>query len=72
MSKEWRNPYRLNFATLWSELEAIKKRISKLENKGDTYDVLFEIRNLTELDSLTKTIRDEMTKYGIVCVGGKT
>ena len=68
MIDEKKPPVRLRFPSLWEELEDLKKRIQKLESKSDTYELLFEVRSMEELDGLIKTIREELQKYGLVFV----
>ncbi|MBN1861619.1 MAG: hypothetical protein JW840_09190 [Candidatus Thermoplasmatota archaeon] len=61
-------PVRLRFPSLWEELEDLKKRIQKLESKSDTFELLYEIRTMEELDELIKTIRAELQKYNVAFV----
>ena len=63
-----RPPVSLRFPGLWDDIAEIKKRLEKLESKSDTYDVLFEIRSLSELDELIKQVREELQKHGVVFV----
>ena len=68
MIDEKKPPIRLRFPSLWEELEDLKKRIQKLESKSETYELLYEIRTMEEMDELIKTIRAELEKYGVVFV----
>ena len=60
--------YGLRFPTLFEELDDIKRRLMKLESKSDTYDELWEVRTLEEMDNLIREIRKEMEGYGVVFV----
>jgi len=68
MIDEKKPPIRLRFPSLWEELEDLKKRIQKLESKSETYELLYEIRTMEEMDELIKTIRAELQKYSVVFV----
>ena len=68
MIGEKKPPIHLRFPSLWEQLEDLKKRIQKLESKSDTYELLFEIRTMEELDELIKTIRSELQIYGVTFV----
>lgn len=68
MIEERKPPIRLRFPSLWEELDDLKRRIQKLESKSDTYELLFEIRTMEELDELIKTIRAELQKYSVTFV----
>jgi hypothetical protein len=68
MIEERKPPIRLRFPSLWAELEDLKRRIQKLESKSDTYELLYEIRTLEEMDELIKSVRKELQEYGVVFV----
>lgn len=48
---------------IWDELSDIITRLSKLESKSETYDILWEIRTFENLDNLVNTIRKELQIY---------
>lgn len=68
MTKEWRNPYRLNFTTVWDEINHIKSRLEKIEAKNELYDEFWCIKTLSELDNLIALIRTELQNYSVVCM----
>lgn len=65
---ERKDPYKIRIPIIWEEIDDLKQRISKLESKSDTYEELWEIRTMEQIDELIKTIREELRDYGKVLV----
>jgi hypothetical protein len=63
-----KDPYRIRIPVIWDEIDDVKQRLMKLEVRQNVYEESWEVRTMSEFDSLMNAIREELKSHNVIFV----